>query len=270
MRGIFLTTALGSVLLATAAHAQVQVLDEPAAITPTPNGTVITRWPLQTIPAEAPSVIIAPSRPAPALVPAPVIVEQDVLEQSQTVGEHRSTRKTAKSTKSGTHATARSANASRRQGVTAASTTSVRRRFAAVPHALAPPPVALTPMQRQMVYRTIVLREVLPTPIAPVGPVVTAPALVPAPVETPIGALDEAGARATYRAPSYPGTTFATTYSPAYVGTQVPATVLLMPLPSTLVAQVPVVQSYRYAVLNDRLLLVDPETNVVVADVTND
>ena len=50
----------------------------------------------------------------------------------------------------------------------------------------------------------------------------------------------------------------------------VPATARLAPLPSALAGEVPVLQPYRYAVVNDRVLLVDPATNIIVADVTSD
>jgi hypothetical protein len=42
----------------------------------------------------------------------------------------------------------------------------------------------------------------------------------------------------------------------------------LAPLPQTVVTSMPAVRSYRYMVINNRLLLVDPATGYVVADVT--
>jgi hypothetical protein len=39
-------------------------------------------------------------------------------------------------------------------------------------------------------------------------------------------------------------------------------------LPPALVAEVPEVRSYRYMTIGGRVLLVDPDTGVVVADVT--
>ena len=52
------------------------------------------------------------------------------------------------------------------------------------------------------------------------------------------------------------------------VGTRVPASVQLAPLPRAVVTEVPAVRSYRYMVINNRLLLVDPATSIVVADLT--
>jgi len=47
-----------------------------------------------------------------------------------------------------------------------------------------------------------------------------------------------------------------------------PASVRLMPLPPAVVAEVPVVRPYRYIRYFDRVLLVDPATSTIVADVT--
>ena len=42
----------------------------------------------------------------------------------------------------------------------------------------------------------------------------------------------------------------------------------LAPMPQAVAAAVPAVRSYRYMVINNRLLLVDPATGIVVADLT--
>lgn len=109
-----------------------------------------------------------------------------------------------------------------------------------------PPPLALTPAQRTTIYRTIipqgggrgpVVKERIVTETAPAvrERVVTQPA-VPA------------------RA-----------YS---VGSQVNDAYALAPLPQSVVATVPAARSYRYMVINNRLLLVDPANGIVVAEVT--
>ena len=268
--------AVAFLLGSAAAHAQSsltqEITEKPVAttITQTPNGTIITRWPLQTVPADAPDASAAPAGVAPIAAPTPIVVEEQVVEPLNSVGEHRVER--SRSSRSETHTTLAG---SRRRDSTRTSSTTIRRSFAAVPYALAPTPVALTRAQRRIVYRTIVLREVLPAPVAPIGPVVTAPALVPAPVATSAGAFDvddqpgPAYAN-TYPTPTYPGATYADNYAAAYVGTQVPASARLAPLPSVLAGEVPVLRPYRYAVVSDRILLVDPATNIVVADVTDD
>ena len=52
------------------------------------------------------------------------------------------------------------------------------------------------------------------------------------------------------------------------VGSHVPPTVRLAPIPPAVVAEVPAVRPYRYMRYFDRVLLVDPVTSTVVADVT--
>ncbi|MGH6768378.1 MAG: DUF1236 domain-containing protein [Xanthobacteraceae bacterium] len=52
------------------------------------------------------------------------------------------------------------------------------------------------------------------------------------------------------------------------VGTRIPPAARLAPFPRTVVTAVPAVRSYRYMVINNRLLLVDPATSMVVAEVT--
>ena len=84
-------------------------------------------------------------------------------------------------------------------------------------------PLALTPAQRQTVYRTIVRERVVP-----VRPTVE------------------------YR-----------------VGMRVPQTVELYPVPDEVVTEVPTVRPYKYMVVNDRVVLVDPITSEVVAELAD-
>jgi hypothetical protein len=48
------------------------------------------------------------------------------------------------------------------------------------------------------------------------------------------------------------------------VGMRVPETVRLYPVPQSVVTEVPVVRNYRYMMVNDRVVLVDPVTSEVV------
>jgi hypothetical protein len=57
-------------------------------------------------------------------------------------------------------------------------------------------------------------------------------------------------------------------YADYTVGSRVADSYALAPLPPSVVTSVPAVRSYRYMVINNRLLLVDPATGIVVADVT--
>lgn len=84
-------------------------------------------------------------------------------------------------------------------------------------------PLALTPVQRQSVYRTIVRERVVPA-----APTVE------------------------YR-----------------VGTRVPPTAQLYAMPQEVGVEVPAVQSYKYMLVNDRVVLVDPVTSEVVGELTD-
>jgi hypothetical protein len=53
-----------------------------------------------------------------------------------------------------------------------------------------------------------------------------------------------------------------------FVGARVPVETRLAPIPPALVADVPAIRSYRYMTVDSRVLLVDPDTGVIVADVT--
>ena len=55
---------------------------------------------------------------------------------------------------------------------------------------------------------------------------------------------------------------------PTRSASRVPAATRLVPLPPALVAEVPEIRSYRYMTIGGRVLLVDPDTGVIVADVT--
>jgi len=130
-------------------------------------------------------------------------------------------------------------------------------------------PLQLTPAQRTTIYRTIIPQRRGRAPIVreriitePVAPVVQdyaygyngydadyayVPPPAPRAIVTPPGAYGD--------------------YAYA-VGARVPATVRLMPLPPAVVAEVPAVRPYGYMQYFDRVLLVDPVTSTIVADVT--
>jgi len=108
-------------------------------------------------------------------------------------------------------------------------------------------PLALTPMQRTTIYRTIIpqgrgrgpiVREQIVTETMAPAPVVREQ-VVRAPVTVDYG-----------------------------VGSRVTDAYALAPMPRAIINSVPAVRSYRYMVINNRLLLVDPATGIVVADLT--
>jgi hypothetical protein len=111
------------------------------------------------------------------------------------------------------------------------------------------PPLALTPAQRTTIYRTIIpqgrgrgpiVRERIVTESVAPAPVVRERSVNPPP---------------------------ASAY--AAVGSRVSDAYALAPMPQSVVTTVPAVRSYRYTVINNRLLLVDPATGMVVAEVTD-
>lgn len=129
-------------------------------------------------------------------------------------------------------------------------------------------PLALTPAQRTTIYRTIIpqgrgrapiVREQIVTESVAPAPVVRE-RIAPAPVVrervAPAPVVRERVAPA--------GSAYA--YA---VGSRVADAYALAPMPQALIATVPAVRSYRYMVINNRLLLVDPATGIVVAEVTD-
>lgn len=53
------------------------------------------------------------------------------------------------------------------------------------------------------------------------------------------------------------------------VGMHVPANTQLYTIPEPVVVEVPAIQSYKYMVVNDRVMLVDPATSQVVAELVD-
>jgi hypothetical protein len=114
-------------------------------------------------------------------------------------------------------------------------------------------PLALTPAQRTTIYRTIIPQGRGRGPIVRER-IVTEP-VAPAPVVRE---------RVAPPGSAYPGSAYA--YA---VGSRVADAGALAPMPQAVVATAPSLRSYRYMVINNRLLLVDPATGIVVAEVTD-
>jgi hypothetical protein len=109
-------------------------------------------------------------------------------------------------------------------------------------------PLALTPAQRTTIYRTIIPQGRGRGPI--VRERIVTESVAPAPV---------ARERIAPAASAY-----------AYaVGSRVADASALAPMPQAVASTVPAVRSYRYMVINHRLLLVDPATGIVVAEVND-
>src|SRR5499426_4405612 len=159
----------------------------------------------------------------------------------------------------------------------------------AAPGVVAPPspgPV-LTTAQRTTLYRTIVEARAVPRPVVtersvvpfPFGPpvvvrpapseeviterVITSPAPV---VGEPIEAVP--APRVIETVGAAPAVTQRVVTTPAsvefVVGSRLPTTVPIYALPPSVSVQIPAVRAYRYAVVDDRVFLVDPVSGLIV------
>ena len=145
-------------------------------------------------------------------------------------------------------------------------------------------PLVLTPTQRRTIYRSVVERQVVPAAtevvtypatevVAPATEVVAPPSVTTgyavtypaAPTGYPAAPPGAYASPIVYPPNAYASAGYPVTYT---VGSLVPASVPLAPVPRAVVLRVPQVEPYQYAVVNDRVLLVDPATGTVVADVT--
>ena len=115
-------------------------------------------------------------------------------------------------------------------------------------------PVSLTQGERSVLYRTIVREQIVPVPVITERIVPSSGEPATAPI---VAGPQPTGPIATGRA------TTAAAYS---VGVQLPANVPLFAIPESAALQVPVVRRYSYAFINDRVLLVEPLTGIVVAE----
>jgi hypothetical protein len=293
--------ALGCAVALTAASATAQnvitrhIDNEPVetTVTQTPAGTVITRRPIA--PAAVPAAPMATPvydygaygtiAPRPYVAPAPVYrppaaaavtTELDEMVGVAPTEVRRVTVRRPAETSASERTTTRTTRVTHRVRETTGSASSVHREPRRVSHRVASRPLVLTPAQRNVVYRTVVQQQVVPAvPVAPVGyPPFPAPAYQPRTVVVAPSATTGYGFTTADLDEDYVDTMPAVTPYPRYtaaryaVGSVLPASVVVTPLPSVAAARVPAVQPYSYATIGGRVLLVDPVTNAVVADIT--
>lgn len=237
------TCALLAIAAATPASAQSvisrSITTEPVetVVTQTPTGTIVTRRPLDS-PVAAPAPVVST---APDTIDA--ITTREVVrrvETTQPTVRELVTREVAHRPEPRT--VVRHTVQKRTVKRSASVTRTVR------------PRIALDPAERQIIYQTIVEREVRPTREIVVAPPAVAPMLQTQIVRatTPVVAQDEAVATA-----------------PVYaVGSVLPANTPLYAMPQEVGLRFPVTQSYSYAYLGGHAYLVDPTTGVIVEDVT--
>jgi hypothetical protein len=144
-------------------------------------------------------------------------------------------------------------------------------------------PVPLTQAQRTTIYRTIIpqgrnrqpiVRERIVTESVPAAPIVREQVVTGAPAYAYGDAYAYEPAPRYYDPPRYERRVvvepdaYSANASAYVIGGRVPAATSLAPLPPALIADVPAIRSYRYITVGARVLLVDPNTGVIVADVT--
>jgi hypothetical protein len=223
-----------------------------------PNGTLITRRPLAGPVARAPVVRAAPVAPA-----APVMTEDvrigSAAYMNETVGAPPAARRAT------TRPSTRAIQSAHRD------THALARTVTRTVHTVRRAPFVLAPAQRRVIYRTIVQQQVVPPAVVPAPPpgyppypappVVAPHATTGYAVTTPASDYDYDDVYAERGAPPYPA-------APYTIGSVLPSNVVLTPLPPIVAAQVPAVRPYSYLTVDRRVLLVDPETYTVVADIT--
>ena len=135
-------------------------------------------------------------------------------------------------------------------------------------------PLNLTPAQRTTVYRTIVpqgrgkqpiVKERVVTETMGAGAPMRERVIVDQPRERVF--VDQPRERVIVDQWGRERVVTAPTEVDYVVGDRVPATVQLSAFPERVVREVPAFGSYRYMVVNDRVLPVDPATNTVVQEI---
>ncbi len=271
MRKSLVIPSLASLAIAMAASAAGAQTVISRTISPHPVETVVAQTPTGTIvprrPVDAPVVaqptlvqpgIVAPAIAAPVL-PAPGAVEADAVDAIMTreVVRRAEAMPTTREMMTPTprrmvtrDVAARPAVRTQRRAVRTTKTTTTR-------IAPAPASLVLNPRERQIVYRTIVEREVIPR-----QQVVVAPAALPSLYARPVAAPA--------RAPVVAGEEVVVLPAAITVGSVLPESVPLYAIPQNVALSVPATRPYSYAYLGGRAYLVDPATGAVMADVTED
>lgn len=298
------TIAVGLALVSGAAVAQAQtavtrqITSEPVetVVTQGPSGTEVTRRIL------TPALGVT-TFAAPPLAYPPVAVEalapQYVEPAAPALATRRVTTSRASTSRVSTPAPARARTATTRRASArqAHAATRTVTRIVTTPPPAPGQALVLSPAQRQVIYRTVVQHEYYPPPV-PAGPPVVAqtevyapPAVTGYPLRTiyPSGdgyrdyAYDNSSSddygydpyTGGYRADPYRGRDHLDPYHTAYrqdgvplvVGARIPPSVPLIAVPEPVAARIPAARPYSYALLDNRVYLVDPATSVIVAEI---
>ena len=246
-----------------------------------PTGTVITRRPLDMTVPRAP--VTLPGETAVIEPDETITPSRETVGISSTMAESVATRRiTARPVRAVSVQKQRTA----KNKVLPVRTPTVRRpinaavaiRPASAARVIPAPAPILTAAQRNTIYRTVVEERVAPRTV------ITEPNVVPpffAPfLPSPVVREQVISERVIMPSASVPVVretvgaapvvTERVVTTPASVelaiGSRVPVTVPLYAFPETLALRIPAVRSYRYAIVDDRLFLVDPLTNRVVTE----
>jgi hypothetical protein len=296
--GLALAAATAAAQAQTAVTRQITTEPVETVVTQGPNGTAVTRrilTPEPGVSTYAPPPFESPPVAAEALAPeyvepsAPALTRRPATETRVTTAAPAKPARARTVTSSVTtrHVAARPVRTETR---TVAAPPPARTATRTVTVA-APPsdqPLVLSPAQRQVIYRSVVQREVYPAPV-PAGPPVVAqteayapPPAAGYPLRTVYPTDDPYygySGYSPYRDYAYgpdPYRDYRDPYHTAYrwdgvplvVGARIPPSVPLVAVPDPIAARIPVTQSYSYAVIDNRVYLVDPATNIIVAEIT--
>jgi hypothetical protein len=292
------TIAVGLALVsaAAAAHAQTaisrQITSEPVetVVTQGPNGTTVTRrilTPEPGVTTYAPPLAVAP----PAYPYPPVAADTVETQYVEPAVPARTTRRVTTSrpaavTSSRPTTVGVSTRAPERTRTETTRRVIERPVRSVTRTVVAPPPpdhaLVLTLAQRQVIYRSVAQREYYPAPVPP------APVLAPADVYAPppiagyplrtVYPADEAYRDYAYDPyhDRYYDRDYRDPYQsdyrwdgvPLVVGARIPQSVPLYAVPEPVAFRIPAARPYSYAVIEDRVYLVDPASGVIVAEIT--
>ncbi len=223
---------------ASAAQAQTvisrEITNQPVEtiVTQGPDGTMVTRRPVDAAPIADPNVpMVFDARPNYAVPATETVVTREVTPAPRVITREVTRTRQGRTTK--TRVTTRTISGD------AVSRNVVSRNL------------VLTPEQRSIVYSTI-SQEREPLQVARVTPAYT---------DGYVRSTDGYGGDEYETAPT-------STLSVNYVGRALSRNVALYDVPQSLAINVPATRPYRYAYMDDRVLLVDPVTGLVVADIT--
>jgi Protein of unknown function (DUF1236) len=266
---IVLAPALGAAVAQAQTSVTHQITREPVEtiVTQGPNGVAVTRRIL------SPEPGISTYLPPPPAYPT---VATQAVESEDYVEAAALPRRATTTARTGGQAPAHARTAAGREHSVHTTTRTVT-----VPP-LSDQALALSPAQRQAIYRGVVEREYYPAPVVAGPPVVAQTEPYPPPLRGyppggyppggyPLRAIDAAGERDYAYDPYHDD--YRPTYRPAYrpapfaIGARIPQSVPLYAVPEPVALRIPAAAPYSYAFVDNRVFLVDPATDVIVAEI---